>query len=167
MLPCKLFKGKWEKYFKTKTVFAALPLSPRKTRPWLRRNMSCHSRLHMPEPAPKKKKFIRPLHPWHPVTHHWLTFPSDIATKMLQCIWQKSRHWTRPWKGLMIPAKMAISPATKWHQCKEGCLGCSWGDWFWTAVLANLNTIDWTHIDCQPLINKHPLIFKSLQILCH
>ena len=121
----------------------------RKTRPWLRRNMSCHSRLHMPELA-QKEKLICPLHPWHLVTHHWLTFPSDIATKMLQCIWQKSRQWTRPWKGLKIPAKMAISHATKWHQCKEGCLGCSCGDWCWTAVLANLNTTDWTHINCQP-----------------
>ena len=77
-------------------------------------------------------------------------------------------------KRFKIPAEMAISPTTKWHQCKEGCLGCSCGDWCWTAVLANLNTIDWTHIklstvnqqtpfDIQIILNLLPLAQNSFQ----
>ena len=59
-------------------------------------------------------------------------------------------------KRFKIPAKMAISPATKWHQSKEGCLGCSCGDGFWTAVLANLDTIDWTHIELSTVYQQTP-----------
>ena len=103
MLPWKVYvnisKGNWRNTSRQKPSLLPSFSAPTTTRPWLRRNMSCHSRLHMPELA-QKEQLIHPLHPWHPVTHHWLTFPSDIATKMLQCIWQKSRQWTRPWKDL-------------------------------------------------------------------
>ena len=76
-------------------------------------------------------------------------------------------------KVLWLEQKMASSHATKWHQCKEGCLGCSCGNWCWTAVLANL-TIDWTHIklstvnqqtpfDIQIIPNLMPLARNSFQ----
>ena len=89
---------------------------------------------------------------------------------MLQCIWQKRRQRTRPQKVLRLKerwSKMAISHATKWskwHQKKKGCLGCSCGDWCWTAVLANLNTIDCGHTHRQQWRNKR-LWYPSRRLL--